>query len=64
MKTFMITAEVRRVMGYQVFQVEAKNEKEAREKFESGECDFVEEELEVVSLDNITIKIKEEDIPK
>ena len=48
---YLIFVDVHIVEGTQCFEVEAKNEKEAKDKLMSGEGDFVSEELEVKELD-------------
>lgn len=53
MKNFLITSHVEDVQGYQLWRVDAKNEKDAISKFEKGEGLFISDELEVMSLGSV-----------
>ena len=56
---YSISVPVDSVQGYQFWEVEATSEKEAKEKFLEGKCHFVDEEVEIVSLDYNNLEIEE-----
>lgn len=56
---YLITVPVLRVHGYQLWTVEAKNEKEALKLHEDGESEFLDESVEVTETGDATI---EEDV--
>lgn len=63
LKKFEISVEVNHVDGYQVFACLAENETIALEKLKSGDCNIIDQELEVVGLEKQPIEIIEsEDI--
>jgi hypothetical protein len=55
---YRITVPVKCVSGYQIFDVEAKDEDEAMELFNGGEGEFVDEELEVTDLDKANAEVE------
>lgn len=50
MKKYEMVYEANNFDGHQIFACEADNEEEAKEKFKAGECDIVEQSIEVLSL--------------
>lgn len=50
MKRYTIQCSAKSVVGWQTFEVVANNEAEAIEKFNRGECECVQQELEVQRL--------------
>ncbi len=52
MSKYEINVDVSDVRGWQIFHVEANSEEEAIEKFENGEGEFVEQELEIMAIDD------------
>lgn len=58
MPKYRFTYPIRRARGYQIYEVEAASEDEAREKVKDAEC--VDEEIEVESLDEPEIEIVED----
>lgn len=47
---FRVTTSVQSAQGNQVWEVEAKDEAEAKKVFDRGEATFVAEEIEVTSI--------------
>ena len=59
LKMYEITLEVESVDGNQVFGCYAHSEEEARLKLKNGECDIIEESIEVLSLNDKPIDVFE-----
>lgn len=57
---YHITAGVNQANGHQVWEVKANSPKEALQKFREGEGDVVHEEIEVYSLEEVTLADVEE----
>lgn len=55
MKKYWINADIRSVNGTQLWQVEADSPEEALEAFNNGSGDVVHEEIEVQSLEEVTL---------
>ena len=56
---YHITIPVDSVNGFQIWQVEANSEEEAIQMFQNGEGEFLDEEVEVESLDMDNLEIEE-----
>lgn len=59
-KKYHITASVRNASGHQLWEVEADSPEDALAKFNDGEGDIVHEEIEVNSLEDVTLDDVEE----
>lgn len=65
MKRYVAIRHIASASGTQLFEVEANSKEEAFRKFENGEGNFVEEEIEVESLEELTIDdVHEEEQPE
>lgn len=59
MPKYRLTVDVEEVHGHQYFEVVADSEAEGIAKHEAGESEFIEEEVEVVSLGAIEVELIE-----
>ena len=57
-KKFYLTYMIESCYGSQVFSVDAESEEEAIEKHKNGESEFVEEEIEVQSLEKEPYEVR------
>ncbi len=56
MAIYHLPRKVIRTHGTQTFAVEAESKEEAFKKFKAGEGDMIDEEIEVISLGEFSIK--------
>ena len=61
LKRYEITVEASAVYGNQVFACFAYSELDAKDKFNLGECELIDQELEVQDFDCNSINIEESD---
>ena len=59
MKKYIIPVTILSASGCQIYGCEAESKEEALEKFKNGECDFVEEEVEITNLDFDNLEMDE-----
>ena len=59
MPEYLVICDVEGASGTQTWAVTAENEEDAVAKYKAGECEFVEEDIEVTSLGEPEVELNE-----